>query len=72
MINGGKNQSVKVDLHLPAENAGCAIWCDYDPETLAANLGDDADTTGAITGQLAGAIYGCRGLPQDWVDRVAW
>lgn len=39
---------------------------------LAANLGDDADTTGAITGQLAGAIYGNRSLPQDWVDRVAW
>ncbi len=39
---------------------------------LAANLGEDADTTGAITGQLAGAFYGSDGLPRNWVDRVAW
>ncbi len=39
---------------------------------LAANLGEDADTTGAITGQLAGAFYGFNGLPRNWVDRVAW
>ena len=30
---------------------------------LAANLGEDADTTGAIAGQLAGALYGEAGIP---------
>lgn len=30
------------------------------------NLGQDADTTGAVYGQLAGAHYGASGLPQDW------
>lgn len=35
---------------------------------LAANLGDDADTTAAIFGQLAGAVYGCSGIPQRWQD----
>lgn len=35
----------------------------------AANLGDDADTTAAIAGQLAGAYYGIRGIPQPWRDR---
>lgn len=40
--------------------------------TLAANLGDDADTVAAVTGQLAGAIYGLDGIPKAWVDRIAW
>jgi ADP-ribosyl-[dinitrogen reductase] hydrolase len=39
---------------------------------LAANLGEDADTTGAITGQLAGAIYGCSAIPPKWMRTVAW
>ena len=38
----------------------------------AANLGDDADTTAAIAGQLAGALHGVTGMPRDWVDKVAW
>lgn len=32
----------------------------------AANLGDDADTTAAIAGQLAGARWGWSGIPEDW------
>ena len=39
---------------------------------LAANLGDDADTTAAIAGQLAGAIYGAAAIPQDWLAALAW
>lgn len=38
----------------------------------AANLGEDADTTAAITGQLAGAIYGLQGIPAAWLERLAW
>jgi ADP-ribosyl-[dinitrogen reductase] hydrolase len=38
---------------------------------LAANLGDDADTTGAVYGQLAGAYYGASGIPQSWLDVLA-
>ena len=38
----------------------------------AANLGDDADTTAAVAGQLAGAYYGLTGIPDTWVKRVAW
>jgi ADP-ribosylglycohydrolase len=38
---------------------------------LAANLGDDADTTAAIYGQLAGAYYGAEDLPADWLGRLA-
>jgi ADP-ribosyl-[dinitrogen reductase] hydrolase len=39
---------------------------------LAANLGGDADTTAAIAGQLAGAIYGVSGIPGEWLERLAW
>jgi len=38
---------------------------------LAVNLGDDADTTGAIYGQLAGAHYGVGGIPAHWRARIA-
>ncbi len=38
----------------------------------AANLGDDADTTAAITGQLAGALYGAAALPPAWRQKLAW
>jgi ADP-ribosylglycohydrolase len=37
----------------------------------AVNLGDDADTTGAIYGQLAGAYYSVNAIPQDWIERLA-
>ncbi len=39
---------------------------------LAANLADDADTVAAVAGQLAGALYGLGGIPDDWLGRVAW
>jgi ADP-ribosyl-[dinitrogen reductase] hydrolase len=39
---------------------------------LAANLGGDADTTAAITGQLAGALYGLSGIPSAWLEKLAW
>ena len=38
---------------------------------LAVNLGDDADTTGAIYGQLAGAHYGVAAIPARWRERLA-
>jgi ADP-ribosyl-[dinitrogen reductase] hydrolase len=37
---------------------------------LAANLGDDADTTSAICGQLAGAYYGVEAIPPHWLHRL--
>ncbi len=38
---------------------------------LAVNLGDDADTTAAVYGQIAGAHYGASGIPGGWLDRLA-
>jgi len=34
------------------------------------NRGDDADTTGALVGMLAGARFGVRGLPRHWLRKV--
>ena len=42
-----------------------------DAVLMAANLGDDADTTAAVCGQLAGAYYGQRGIPSHWLERLA-
>ena len=36
----------------------------------AVNLGDDADTTAAVFGQLAGAFYGERGIPSTWRAKI--
>ncbi|MEQ8833447.1 MAG: ADP-ribosylglycohydrolase family protein [Miltoncostaeaceae bacterium] len=53
-----------------------ALWAlhttfDFGEGALAAvNLGDDADTTGAIYGQLAGAVYGIDGIPAGWREVV--
>ena len=38
---------------------------------MVVNLGDDADTTGAIYGQLAGAYYGVESIPPEWLQRLA-
>jgi len=37
---------------------------------MAVNLGDDADTTAAIFGQLAGAFYGYKSIPNDWKSNL--
>ena len=35
---------------------------------MAVNLGDDADTTGAVYGQIAGTIYD---IPQEWIEIIS-
>jgi ADP-ribosyl-[dinitrogen reductase] hydrolase len=39
---------------------------------LAANLGEDADTTAAIAGQVAGALGGASAIPAPWLAMLAW
>ena len=54
-----------------------ALWAFWKGRTfeegllLAVNLGDDADTVGAVYGQLAGAYYGEEGIPPEWRKRLA-
>jgi ADP-ribosyl-[dinitrogen reductase] hydrolase len=42
-----------------------------DGALLAVNLGDDADTTGAVYGQIAGAFHGVDAIPDEWRSRLA-
>ena len=41
-----------------------------DGALLAVNLGEDADTTGAIYGQIAGAHYGADSIPSEWRSQL--
>ncbi len=55
-----------------------AMWCvhhsDNFPEAVlqAARLGHDAGTVAALTGQLAGALYGASAIPENWTEDLAW
>jgi ADP-ribosyl-[dinitrogen reductase] hydrolase len=54
-----------------------ALWAFHDAKDFrtavlrAVNLGDDADTTGAVCGQLAGACWGESGIPAEWLEGLA-
>jgi ADP-ribosylglycohydrolase len=54
-----------------------ALWALFSSDSfrsgalLAVNLGDDADTTGAVYGQIAGPIYGGSGIPSEWRAKLA-
>jgi len=54
-----------------------AVWAMHDAPDFreavlrAVNLGDDADTTGAVCGQLAGACWGASGIPAEWLGGLA-
>ncbi|HEY1504382.1 MAG TPA: ADP-ribosylglycohydrolase family protein [Stellaceae bacterium] len=57
------------------EAALWAVWQTKnfrDAVLLAVNLGDDADSVGAVAGQLAGALYGASSIPADWLAKLAW
>jgi ADP-ribosyl-[dinitrogen reductase] hydrolase len=60
------------------ESLEASLWCFHMTDSLrnalllAVNLGDDADTTGAICGQIAGAYYGESAIPADWLGCLEW
>lgn len=72
-----KNPPEIVGSGYVVESLEAALWAFNRSENfregclLAVNLGDDADTTGAIFGQLAGAHYGITGIPRDWRECLA-
>ena len=55
-----------------------ALWAVERSETfeealvLAVNLAGDSDTVGAVTGQLAGALWGKSGIPARWLEGLKW
>jgi len=58
------------------ESLEAALWCFHQTDSFsdailkAVNLGDDADTTAAVCGQIAGAFYGESGIPTEWLDKL--
>ncbi len=54
-----------------------SLWCllttgSFKQAVLkAVNLGEDSDTTGAVTGGLAGIIYGAESIPVSWLEQLA-
>jgi ADP-ribosyl-[dinitrogen reductase] hydrolase len=54
-----------------------ALWAFHTTENFRAgalavvNLGEDADSTGAVYGQIAGAYYGAEGIPAEWREKLA-
>lgn len=54
-----------------------ALWCLFHTDSYqkavlkAVNLGGDTDTTGAVTGGLAGLLYGYENIPQEWIESLA-
>ena len=55
-----------------------ALWAFYHSDSfehgclLAVNLGDDADTTGAVFGQIGGAYYGEQSIPNTWCNKLVY
>jgi ADP-ribosyl-[dinitrogen reductase] hydrolase len=55
-----------------------ALWSCYHSDEFetaiitAVNLGDDADTVGAVTGQIAGAAWGVSAIPDRWLNTLSW
>jgi ADP-ribosyl-[dinitrogen reductase] hydrolase len=53
-----------------------SLWCFLNSESYseavlkAVNLGEDTDTTGAITGGIAGIYYGFENIPEEWVSEL--
>ncbi|MDC8105980.1 ADP-ribosylglycohydrolase family protein [Chryseobacterium sp. PTM-20240506] len=53
-----------------------SLWCFMNSESYseavlkAVNLGEDTDTTGAITGGIAGIYYGFENIPEDWISEL--
>lgn len=58
------------------ESLEAALWSFWTTDSFAsailaaANLGDDADTTAAICGQVAGAFHGVSAIPERWIERL--
>jgi ADP-ribosylglycohydrolase len=69
-------EEIKSDAYV-LNTLEAAIWCLMTTENFrdavlkAVNLGEDTDTTGAVTGGLGGLLYGIDGIPQEWMDQVA-
>lgn len=72
-----KNPPEIVGSGYVVQSLEAALWAFYHTETfaegalMAVNLGNDADTTGAVYGQIAGAYYGADAIPKHWTQCIS-
>lgn len=71
-----KNPSEIVSSGYVVHTLEAALWAFYHTNSFeegalkVVNLGNDADTVGAVYGQLAGAYYGKCGIPEKWLNKL--
>ena len=74
---GGRHPLVNRGTGYVVQALEAALWAFHSSDNFrdgalrAVNLGEDADTTGAIYGQLAGAYYGMEAIPATWRARLS-
>ena len=74
--NGSLMRLAPVPMFFAGDAREAVLWAFFHTEDFrqgaldVVNLGDDADTTGAIFGQIAGAHYGVESIPAEWRRRL--
>ena len=77
MANSTYTKHAKTERKCPWVIVEASLWCFLNSESYseavlkAVNLGEDTDTTGAVTGGLAGIFYGFENIPQEWISELA-
>ena len=83
IINKTNSENINID-HLECKlftnkysAKKASIWCllttdNYSDAVLkSVNLGNDTDTTAAVTGGLAALLYGFDSIPNEWLSQLA-
>ncbi len=74
----GKNRDAIASSGYVVHTLEAAVWCVEradgfaDAVLEAVNLGDDADSVGAVAGQIAGAVWGEKCMPSAWIFQLSW
>lgn len=80
LLNGNIAELAEADifssgyvLHTLEASLWCLLTTDNYPDAVlkAVNLGEDTDTTAAVTGGLAGLLYGMDQIPASWINQLA-
>lgn len=77
VANGSYKSGKVIGSGFVVESLEASLWAFWSGQSFeevvlrAVNLGNDSDTTGAIAGQFAGALYGYSSIPKDLIDGLA-